>query len=126
MPMPPDRETVLAHPDALDCTLYRPDERDADAEETDQGDARLLFTGAFQPPRDWDAQERADYFDGTPEDCFVTARIACEAAPGSASWFETEPGDYAAVVEGGKVAMFYVYDQLDSGDYVLIREDDLD
>ena len=38
------------HPDALDCTLYRPDENDPDAEELELGDGHVLFEGAFEAP----------------------------------------------------------------------------
>lgn len=123
---PQARSAILEHPAALTCTLYRPDERDPD-EELDLGDARIVIDGIFQPPAEWDAKEREDYFDGAPEEDFVTARIECEAEPGTRAYFLAEPGDYAAVVEAsGQVAMFYVYDRLGDtpdGTYVLIRED---
>lgn len=122
------RTAVLDHPDALDCTLYRPDERTPE-EETDLGDARIVFTGPFQAPAEWDAQEREEYFDGSPEEDFFTARIECEAEPASGAHFTALPGDHAAVVgTDHKIAMYYVYDRLadQPGAYVLIREPELD
>lgn len=114
------------HPDALDCTLYRPDERHPE-EETDLGDGRVHFEGAFEPPQDWDAAEREDYFDGCAPENFMVARIASLAPKGSAGHFVAEPGDYVAVVEaGGLVQMYYLYDRLDDGRLVMIREDALD
>ncbi|MFC3609272.1 hypothetical protein [Stutzerimonas tarimensis] len=128
-PIAQARRAVLSHPDALDCTLYRPDERDGE-EERDLGDGRLLFTGPFQPPADWDASTREEYFDGNADDDFLTAFIEGEAEPGSPGHFTAEPGDYAAVVgTDAKIAMYYVYDRLDgdqAGGYVLIREPELD
>lgn len=126
---PQSRAAILENPDALECTLYRPDEYDTEAEEQDLGDARILITGPFQPPQEWDAKDRDDYFDGTPPDAFVTARIACEATPASGAYFTAVPGDYAAVMEApGKVSMFYVWDCLNDaeGQYVLIREEEDD
>jgi hypothetical protein len=82
---------VLDAADALDCTVYRPDEDDLDAEEEDLGDAKVLFIGPFEPPREWDAAEREDYFDGTDPALFVTALIACEAKPGSKAFFAHRP-----------------------------------
>ena len=60
--MPQPRQEILNHPDALDCTVYRPDEQDRDAEEQDLGDGKVLITGAFEPPQDWDAHQREDYY----------------------------------------------------------------
>ena len=56
----PSRETILAHPDALECTIYRAHETDPDGEEHDMGDARVVMTGPFDAPLEWDAQERGD------------------------------------------------------------------
>lgn len=124
-PIAQARRAILSHSDALDCTLYRPDEREGE-EERDMGDARVVFTGQFQAPVEWDAKAREDYFDGSPEEDFVTALMECEVEPGTAGYFTPLPGDYAAVVGGdGKIAMYYVYDQLkddQAGTYVLIHE----
>lgn len=113
------------YPDALDCTVYRPDENDPDAEELELGDARIVIEGAFVAPLEWDAIEREDYFDGSDPALFVTARIECEAKADSGKHFVAEPGDYVAVVRGLKVEMYYVYDLADRS-YVLIRDDQLD
>lgn len=125
---PQHRQAILNHPDAQDCTLYRPDEANPDAEERDLGDARILFTGAFQPPADWDAAQRAEYFGDSAAELFVTARIECEAKPLAAGYFTAEIGDYLATMPGsGEVVMFFVhdYDEDDSGrSYVLIRDDE--
>lgn len=124
---PQSRAAILANPEALECTLYRADEYDTEAEEQDLGDARILFQGPFQAPAEWDAKDREDYFDGTAAEAFVTARIACEAAPDSGAAFTAVPGDYAAVNEApGKISMFYVWDCLNEaeGEYVLIREEE--
>jgi hypothetical protein len=122
------RQAILNHPDAQDCTLYRPDEKDPDAEEQDLGDAKILFLGAFQAPADWDAHERAEFFGDSPAELFVTAAIECEAKPLSAGYFTAEIGDYVATMPGlGEVVMFYVHDcsEDDSGRrYVLIRDDE--
>jgi len=119
------RETILAHPDALDCTIYRAHETDPDGEERDMGDARVVITGQFEPPQDWDAKARADYFDGMPEEAFFTALFASEAAADAKGYFTVEADDYAAVTEpDGTIAMFYVCERLDDGTYVLLREED--
>jgi hypothetical protein len=52
------RLTILSHPEAQDCTVYRPDEADDQADELDLGDAKVLFTGVFQAPQEWDALQR--------------------------------------------------------------------
>nr|MBF0685696.1 hypothetical protein [Pseudomonas sp.] len=124
---PQSRAAILENPEALECTLYRADEYDADAEEQDLGDGRLVILGPFQAPAEWDAKDREDYFDGTPTEAFVTAQIASEAAPESGAAFTAVPGDYAAVTEApGKISMFYVWDCLNDteGKYVLIREEE--
>lgn len=131
MPTPSSmpRPALLEHPDALECTIYRANEADPDAEEQDMGDARILMAGPFEPPAEWSAQERADYFDGTPAEAFITARFECLAEPGSKDWFTVEADDYAAVMEApGQIAMFYVCERLDDGSglYVLIREEEED
>lgn len=123
------RQHVLDAADALDCTVYRPDEDDLDAEEEDLGDAKVLFTGPFEPPQDWDAAEREDYFDGTDPALFVTALIACEAKPGSKAFFTPQAGDLLAAMNAGKVEMYFVCERLDDengSSYVLIRDDETD
>lgn len=120
----PSRETILAHPDALECTIYRAHETDPDGEERDMGDARVVITGPFEAPQEWDAKERADYFDGMPEDAFFTALFASEAGADSKGYFSVEADDYAAVTEpDGTIAMFYVCERLEDGTYVLLREE---
>jgi len=123
------RQHVLDAADALDCTVYRPDEDDLDAEEEDLGDAKVLFTGPFEPPQEWDAAEREDYFDGTDPALFVTALIACEAKPGSKAFFTPQAGDLLAAMNAGKVEMYFVCERLDDengSSYVLIRDEDTD
>ncbi|UQY34071.1 hypothetical protein K8U54_20540 [Pseudomonas fulva] len=125
----PNRQHVLDAADALDCTVYRPDEDDLDAEEEDLGDAKVLFTGPFEPPREWDAAEREDYFDGTDPALFVTALIACEAEPGAKGFFTPQAGDLLAAMNAGKVEMYFVCERLDDengSSYVLIRDDETD
>ena len=124
-----NRQHVLDAADALDCTVYRPDEDDLDAEEEDLGDAKVLFTGPFEPPQEWDAAEREDYFDGTDPALFVTALIACEAKPGSKAFFTPQAGDLLAAMNAGKVEMYFVCERLDDengSSYVLIRDDETD
>ncbi|MCY1290259.1 hypothetical protein D9M68_375990 [compost metagenome] len=122
------RNAILDHDKALNCTLYRPVEDDPEAEEQDLGDAKLLFTGTFEAPAEWDAQEREEYFDDTDPALFVTARIECEAKPLSKDWFEAEPGDFVAVMQNrGGVTMYFVYDYTEDDDgreYVLIRDEE--
>lgn len=121
------RQTVLNHPDAQDCTIYRPDENDPDAEEEDLGDARILFTGPFQVPEEWDEEERAEFFGDDDPELFMTAFVECEAKPASARFFAPDVGDYVAVMSGpGEVQMFYVcdYSEDDNGrQCILIRDD---
>ncbi|MHA6495003.1 hypothetical protein ACX0MV_17415 [Pseudomonas borbori] len=127
-PAPDSRQTILNHPDAQDCTVYRPDAHDPEAEEEDLGDAKILMTGPFQPPADWDAAEREAFFADSDPELFFTARIECEAKPGSAQHFVTDSGDYVATMPGaGEVVMFFVcdYDEDASGrSYILIRDDE--
>jgi len=125
---PKVQAAIVQDPQALDCTLYRPDERNPD-EELDLGDARVVITGPFQAPAEWDARDREEYFDGSAEEAFVVAEIACVASNDSGRAFRAEPGDYAAVMETpAQVAMFFVYDCLDhaAGRYVLIRDEATD
>ncbi len=119
---------ILAHPGAQDCTVYRPDANDPDAEEEDLGDAKIVFTGPLEPPAEWDALEREEFFADSDPTLFFTARIACEAKPGSAQQFTIEPGDYVASMPGlGEVVMYFVCDfheDAEGGRYILIRDDE--
>lgn len=124
------RQTVLHSPDALECTLYRADENDPDAEELDLGDAKLLFLGPFEAPADWDAAERAEYFGDSAPELFFSARLECLAAPDAKAWFSADVGDYVATLPGqGEVLMYYVHDYLEEPDgslsYVLLRDEEL-
>lgn len=121
------REELLAHSDALSCTLYRAHPTDPDGEEQDMGDARILITGPFHAPVEWDAKTRDDYFDGLPEDAFFTACFACEAESGSPGYFTVEADDYAAVTHAdGSVEMYYVCERRADGHYVILREEEED
>ena len=123
------RLAILENPEAQDCTVYRADDQDLEAEEVDLGDAKVLFCGPFEAPADWDAAEREDYFGDSAPELFVNARIECEAKPGSKSHFTVDIGDYVAAQPGlGEVVMFYVHDYLedDSGcTYVLLRDEEV-
>ncbi|TBU96873.1 hypothetical protein [Stutzerimonas kirkiae] len=123
-----DRNAVLNHDSAFNCTLYRLDEDNPDAEERDLGDAKVLFEGRFEPPADWDAAELEEYYDGSDPELFFSARIECEAEPSSDDHFEAAPGDFVAVVQNRSgVTMYFVYEQIDGDDgpeYVLIRDDE--
>lgn len=122
------RLAILQHPDAQECSFYRPDEFDPDAEEEDLGDAKVLFLGPFQVPADWDADERAEFFGEDDPECFVSAYIECEAKPAAKQYFTAEPGDYLGCMQAdGRVQMFYLYDYLEDDNgrkCVLIREDE--
>ncbi|UVE16412.1 hypothetical protein NVV93_12395 [Pseudomonas sp. LS44] len=122
------RNTVLNHQDAQNCTLYRPDENDPDGEEMDLGDAKIVFTGTFEAPADWDEHERSEFYSDSAPELFVTARIECEAKPATSGYFEAEPGDFVATMPGsGEVVMYFVYDfdeDADGRSYVLIRDDE--
>lgn len=124
------RQAVLGHADAQDCGLYRPDENDLDAEEEDLGDARILFTGPFQAPAEWSAQDREDYFGDIDPSAFVTALIECQAEPASRAFYLADAGDFVAVVTAsGEVQMFYLFDCHEDDDglhCVLVREDEED
>ena len=129
MPLDPQaRKAVLEHPQALDCSVYRPDEKDEDAEELDLGEARLLVLGAFEPPVDWDARQREEYFGEEDPALFFSARIECLAVPLSKAFFTAESGDYvAAQPSQGEVVMYYIYDQEEDAEgrrYILIRDDE--
>ncbi len=122
------RQAILQDAQAQDCTVYRPDGNDPEAEEEDLGDARILFTGPYRSPPDWDERTRADYFDGSDPALFVTALLECEAGPASRRFFTVEAGDYvAATSERGEVTMFYVYEchEDEQGRHcVLIRDEE--
>ena len=122
------RLAILRSEQAQDCTVYRPDENDPDAEEEDLGDARILFGGPFQVPEAWDEEARAEFFGDDLPELFVTAFIECEAAPGSRAFFSPEVGDYVAVMAGtGAGTMFYVHDYREDEQgrrCVLIRDDE--
>lgn len=122
------RQQLLADAQALECTLYRPDENDPDAEEEDLGDARILLAGVFVPPQDWSAQDCADFYDGEDPEGFFSARIECEAAPGSSRFFTVEPGDYVAVMQEGVVSMYFVCDshEDDAGTHCILQHDEID
>lgn len=104
------RQYVLRHENALECTVYRPDENDVEAEELDLGDARILFTGKFVPPLEWDEDACTSFFEDNDPELFFNALIECE----SFSWntfFVPDVGDYVAVVdEKGAVTMYFLYD----------------
>jgi len=121
------RAAILQHSEAQDCTLYRPNERDPDAEETDLGDAKVLFIGPFQAPEEWDEETRAAFFDELDPSLFVTARIECEALPSARDFFVPRIGDYLATTSAeGQVVMFFVeecYAHAHSNSYLLIRDD---
>ena len=121
------RRAVLESAEAVQCTVYRPDENDPDAEEEDLGEARLVFAGAFEAPADWGAEECEEFFGDDDPEQFVTARIECEAEASSPGYFVPEMGDYLAAMTGqGEVTMYYVHDceEDDGGLYcVLIRDD---
>lgn len=122
------RQAVLESAEAVECTVYRPDENDPDAEELDLGEARILFEGPFVTPDDWSEEECEEFFGDDDPEQFVTARIECEAAPSSSAYFLPEIGDYLAAVPGqGEVVMFYVHDCEEDDDglhCVLIRDDE--
>ncbi|MDM8347304.1 hypothetical protein P8H27_00095 [Pseudomonas sp. sp1636] len=122
------RLAILGNPDAQDCTVYRPDDEDPDAEELDLGDAKILFSGAFQAPGEWDEFERAEFFGDVEPELFVTAYIECEAKPDAAGFFVADVGDYVATMPGlGEVVMFFVHDYSDAEQgrhYTLIRDDE--
>ncbi len=121
------RRAVLDSAEAVDCTVYRPDENDPDAEEDDLGEARIVFTGPFEAPAEWSPAEREEFFGDDDPEQFFTARIECEAEPSSSAYFVPEMGDYLAAVTGqGEVAMYYVHDCEEDDDglhCVLIRDD---
>jgi hypothetical protein len=124
------RQALLADSAALEATLYRPDHEDPDAEEEELGEARVLISGVFQPPGDWDAASCADYYDGEDPQTFFSARLECSARPASRDYFTVEPGDLLALTGAdGRVRMYYLYESVEDDDgwhCVLIREDDLD
>lgn len=121
------REMILNHANALECTVYRSDENDPDLEELDLGDARIVFTGAFIPPIEWNDEACAAFFEDNDPDLFCTALIECEAPVASKNFFTPDVGDYVAVVDKkGSVTMYFLYDwnEDDSGrSCVLIKDD---
>lgn len=123
------RLEILTSADAQDCTVYRPDETDPDAEELDLGDAKVLFLGQFEPPAEWDAAERADFYADSAPELFMNALLECEAKPASAEYFTPEVGDYVATMPGlGEVVMYYVcdYSEDERGRLcVLLRDDEI-
>jgi hypothetical protein len=123
------RQALLANPAALEATVFRPDHEDPDAEEEELGEARVLVSGVFQPPADWDAASRADYYDGEDPQTFFSARLECSARPASRVYFTVEPGDLLALTgSDGRVCMYYLYESVEDDDgchCVLIREEDL-
>lgn len=122
------RLAILQHPEAQDCTLYRSDEFDPDAEEEDLGDAKVLFLGPFQVPAEWDEAERAEFFGDDAPERFVSAYIECEAKPAAKQYFTAESGDYLACMQAdGTVQMFYLYDYFEDESgrkCVLIRDEE--
>jgi hypothetical protein len=124
------RSAILASPEARDCTVYRPDENDLDADEEDLGDARFLLLGTFEPPAEWSAAERAEFYDDADPQAFFSAFIECQAKPASKAFFIAEAGDYAAVMSPtGSVQMYYLLESQESDEglrCVLLRDDELD
>jgi hypothetical protein len=122
------REATLSDKNILDCTVYRPDDHDPEGDADDLGDAKLLFTGEFKIPAEWDEEARTDFFGELAPELFSMARIESEAGPGTSGFFMPEAGDLIAAMPGaGVVEMFYVYDYTeDEGGrhYVLVREID--
>jgi hypothetical protein len=122
------RRAILSHSQAQDCTVYRSDAEDEDAEEEDLGDARILFVGPFQAPESWSETERSEFFDELDPQLFVTALIECEAPAHSSSFFLADIGDYVATMTaGGQVEMFFVHDcrEDDQGRLcVLVRDEE--
>lgn len=121
------RQALLADPNAQACTIYRPNQQDPEAEETDLGDAKVLFTGTFEPPADWDAEEREAFFGDNRPDLFLTARIECEAKPATSGYFNAGVGDLvASTPDHGQVVMFFIEDYSEDENgrhYVLMRDD---
>jgi hypothetical protein len=121
------RLAVLQHPQAQDCTLYRPDEDDYEAEEEELGDARVLFVGVFQAPADWEETQREAYFDDCDPALFFSAYVECAASVGTSAFFTAEIGDHvASMTADGQVLMHFVHDFSDSEQgrlCVLLRDD---
>lgn len=107
-----DRAALLAHPDALDCVVFRPDPTDAD-EEQELGDGRILLAGPFEAPADWDADEREAYFGDGDEAHFIKAYVEPEAETGQSNHYTVTPGDYLGVTgKDGHITMYFVHEQL--------------
>lgn len=121
------RLAILVHPQALDCTLYRPDPDDLEAEEAELGDARILLLGTFQAPSSWDEAQCEAYFDDCDPALFMNAYVECEAAIGSSAFFTAEQGDHlASMTSDGRVEMYFVHECRESQQgrlCVLIRDD---
>ena len=123
------RQAILADPAALDCSLYRADETDEEAEEEDLGEARILFRGPFVAPAEWDVAACAAYYEDADPALFCTALIECLAEPQSAAFFTPEVGDYVAVVTAsGSVEMYYLHDwhEDDQGRCCVLIRDEVD
>ena len=121
----PFQSPLASHPDAIDCTLFRQESQDPDADELELGDAHLLLLGAFEAPKDWDAREREDYFDGEDPQQFFSAQI--ERSEGAT--FEVQVGDYlAAQPSPTEVVMYYIYDQQEdeNGTYFVLIHDEIE
>ncbi|GGJ89427.1 hypothetical protein [Pseudomonas matsuisoli] len=110
MPAPLDRATLLAHPDALECTVYRPDPNDAD-DEIDLGDALIVLGEPFAIPVEWDANDLEAYLGDGDEADFYNAWLEPTSAPGSRGHFSALPGDYvAATASDGLITMYAIHD----------------
>jgi hypothetical protein len=120
------RSDLLAHPEILECTVYRPDPRDSD-DEVDLGDARLLLGERVVLPVDWDASERELYLGDANEEDLFDAWLEPESEPGNPKHFAPMQGDYiAATLPDGQIAMYFIHDRPDSSAnlYVVHYEED--
>lgn len=121
----PTAEPFPRLPDALDCTLYRPDPAATatDDEPEDLGDGQVRFDGPFEPPADWDVAEREAFFGERAPEAFGLARIEVAGA-------RPQPGDLLAVsLPSGLVEMYFVelpQDGAEGTAFVLLRDDPLD
>ena len=117
-----DRAALLAHPEALDCVVFRPGPSDAD-EEQELGDGRVLLAGPFEAPTDWDADEREAYFGDGDEAHFIKAYVEPEAEAGHSTHFTVTPGDYLGVTgKDGHITMYFVHDQLAETNALFVLE----
>jgi hypothetical protein len=111
------RDALRGHPDAANCTLYRPDPGDPE-EELDLGDGKVLIGAPFEPPQAWDAAEREAFFGDLAPERFVLARIVLDDAA-----TEPVPGDVLAVsLANSDVQTYFVEDRQDQL-YVLLRDE---